>query len=321
MESMQDTRNEEFAKKLNLALDAVNLSRARLSARLGVDKSLVSRWCSGLIQPSNHNLARIGELFAELRPGFTNVLWSRSLQEFAAFLQIDLVRKPPEAAEGAQAVGFLKSFARSRAETLVEGSVYTGVYALFRHTMSNIGRIMMEVVAIWLEDGILKLRSHDGYFDHGGPLLLLRQQLHGYSESERQDGLAFMTLHGVGGSRAMVMDGLMMSVAATRTYDPVAVKIILLRIADWPHLTAPDWPLYDRAVERAKLQNTGQGDSIHLLPARFRAALDNTTGVPRADGSIDHGLRVPRERSLAYADTERDEFEWPAPELAKLLLG
>ena len=319
---MQDVRNEEFAKKLNLALDAVNLSRARLSAKLGVDKSLVSRWTSGQIQPSNNNLARLGELFAELRPGFTNVLWSRSLQEFAAFLEIDIARRPVEYADGApKPLGFLKSFERSKSETLLEGKVYTGVYALFRQTMSNIGRVMLEAVAIWQEDGILKFRSHDGYFDHGGPLLLLRQQLHGYSESERQDGLAFMTLHGVGGSRAMVMDGLMMSVAATRTYDPVAVKIILLRIADWPSGSAPDWALYDRAVERTKQQNSAPTDSAGLLPARYRAALDNTTGVLRSDGTLDHGLRVPRDRSFAYADTERDEFEWPAPQLAALLVG
>ena len=317
---MQEVRNEEFAKKLNLALAAVNLSRARLAARLVVDKSLVSRWTSGQIQPSNHNLARLGELFAELRPGFTNVLWSRSLQEFAIFFQVSLAEKTPAASDGAP-LGFLKSFERSRTETLLEGRVYTGIYALFRQTMSNSGRVMMEAVAIWQEDGILRFRSHDGFFDHGGPLLLLRQQLHGYSESERQDGLAFMTLHGVGGNRAMVMDGILMSVAATRTYDPVAVKIILLRIADWPFGSAPDWPLFDRVLEKMKAENTKPGDSSHLLPPQFWPAIDNTTGSPRADGTTDHGLRVPRDRSFTYADTERDEFQWPAPDLAKLLLG
>lgn len=316
---MQDDRNGEFARKLGLALNAVNLSRAGLASRLGVDKSLVSRWTSGQIQPSNHNLARIGELFAELRPGFSNVLWSRSVTEFARFFEIDFGKSEQPAAANPHP-GYLKSFAASRHETAMDGKSYAGIYVLFRQSMSNNGRVIVEIMAVWQEDGLLKFRSHDGFFDHGGPLLLIRQQLHGYSESERVDGLAFVTLHGVGGDRAMVLDGIMLSVVASRSYDPVATKIILLRIADFAGAGAPDWAVYTRALETARGLNGGAEDLRYLLPEAFHPALDNATGQ-RPDQSVDHVLRVPRGRSFSYADTERSNFDWPAPDLVKVFLG
>ena len=48
-----------FAAKLDLVLRALSLSRGRLAAALGVDKSLVGRWTSGAVTPSDHNLSRL----------------------------------------------------------------------------------------------------------------------------------------------------------------------------------------------------------------------------------------------------------------------
>ena len=47
----------DFARKLGLVLEALNLSRGRLAQTVGVDKSAVSRWVSGVQAPSDHNLA------------------------------------------------------------------------------------------------------------------------------------------------------------------------------------------------------------------------------------------------------------------------
>lgn len=41
-----------FSRKLDLVLKALSLSRGRLAAQLGVDKSLAGRWASGAVTPS-----------------------------------------------------------------------------------------------------------------------------------------------------------------------------------------------------------------------------------------------------------------------------
>lgn len=78
----------DFAERLTLALKALNLSRAQLAAQVGVDKSLISRWASGQMKPTSHNLARISEVLAKVRPGFNTLMWERPRGEFEALLGI-----------------------------------------------------------------------------------------------------------------------------------------------------------------------------------------------------------------------------------------
>ena len=72
-----------FSKKLDLVLKALSMSRGRLAAELGVDKSLVGRWASGTVTPSAHNLENLTRLVAQRRAGFTMLDWDRSLDGLA----------------------------------------------------------------------------------------------------------------------------------------------------------------------------------------------------------------------------------------------
>jgi TolB-like protein/Tfp pilus assembly protein PilF/transcriptional regulator with XRE-family HTH domain len=76
---------DSFAARLVLAMKALNLSRGQLAAAVGVDKSLVSRWASGQVVPTDYNLARISDALAKAKPGFNMMLWDRSKAEFDAF--------------------------------------------------------------------------------------------------------------------------------------------------------------------------------------------------------------------------------------------
>jgi tetratricopeptide (TPR) repeat protein/transcriptional regulator with XRE-family HTH domain len=78
--------SDSFAARLSLALKALNVSRARLASAVGVDKSLVSRWLAGQVTPSSHNLARISNVLAQVKPGFNMTLWERPRAEFELFL-------------------------------------------------------------------------------------------------------------------------------------------------------------------------------------------------------------------------------------------
>ena len=67
----------DFSTKLALALKALSMSRGRLAADLGVDKSLVGRWASGAVSPSDHNLANLTRLIASKTPGMA--VWREKL--------------------------------------------------------------------------------------------------------------------------------------------------------------------------------------------------------------------------------------------------
>ena len=50
---------DAFARKLSIALKALNLSRVQVAALVEVDKSAVGRWLRATTQPSDYNLARL----------------------------------------------------------------------------------------------------------------------------------------------------------------------------------------------------------------------------------------------------------------------
>ena len=73
----------DFAQKLGLVLKAINLSRGRLAQTVGVDKSVVSRWASGMQVPSDHNLSLLTDAVARHRPGFKQRDWDLDAEAFA----------------------------------------------------------------------------------------------------------------------------------------------------------------------------------------------------------------------------------------------
>ncbi|MGE0424968.1 MAG: helix-turn-helix domain-containing protein [Reyranellaceae bacterium] len=76
----------DFAHKLGLVLKACNLSRGRLAKTLGIDKSVVSRWVSGVQAPTDHNLMLLTEAIGRHRPGFARADWELPCPTFAARL-------------------------------------------------------------------------------------------------------------------------------------------------------------------------------------------------------------------------------------------
>jgi TolB-like protein/tetratricopeptide (TPR) repeat protein len=79
----------EFAHKFGLVLKACNLSRGRLAQAVGIDKSVVSRWASGVQAPTDHNLALLTEAVGRHRPGFARADWELPSKAFAARLGLD----------------------------------------------------------------------------------------------------------------------------------------------------------------------------------------------------------------------------------------
>lgn len=78
----------DFALKLGLILKVLNLSRGRLAQTLGIDKSVVSRWATGVQAPTDHNLSLLTEAVARYQPDFTRFDWELDSAAFAARLGI-----------------------------------------------------------------------------------------------------------------------------------------------------------------------------------------------------------------------------------------
>jgi TolB-like protein len=101
---VNDTSSEipnAFCERLILAMKALNFSRAQLAASVGVDKSLVSRWLSGRVRPSSHNLARISNELSRLKPGFNMTVWDRPREDFESFFGLAAAHAESMALNGA----------------------------------------------------------------------------------------------------------------------------------------------------------------------------------------------------------------------------
>ena len=86
----------DFAHKLALILKACNLSRGRLAQTVGIDKSVVSRWASGVQMPTDHNLTLLTEAVGRHRPGFARADWELASEAFAARLGLGNGASDPE---------------------------------------------------------------------------------------------------------------------------------------------------------------------------------------------------------------------------------
>ena len=87
----------DFARKFGLALKACNLSRARVGQIVGADKSVISRWASGIQAPTDHNLSLLTEAVARHKTGFGRPDWDLDLDAFAARLGAVAAAERPSA--------------------------------------------------------------------------------------------------------------------------------------------------------------------------------------------------------------------------------
>ena len=296
-----------FPEKLDLVLKTLSVSRGRLAAQLGVDKSLVSRWASGVNTPAAHNLSALTALIAERREGFTLLDWDRDLAELA-----DRMGAPaPNLRQGspdkvAELVPWLEvSRRQSRLEVSRDGMAYPGLYVGFRQAFRNSGEIIGDLIIIWRRDENLLVRMYDPAFSHRGEALILRHQLFVVCEDEvRRDGLMTYVLNGVSGQKAVRLDGLVLSVHGDRYRTPGASPIVLQRLSD---LSDPETPPAEE--ELAAVLNRLRalfeiGALAEVAGQVILDAINPKVGAPLAGGGIDHLMRIPVERSIAASDLD-----------------
>ncbi len=290
-----------FAQRLDLVLKALSMSRARLAADLGIDKSLAGRWVSGAVQPSAYNLERLTGLIAGRCPGFTMLDWDRDLDALADRLGVAVATPQPPlapaplAAKGDAVLPPLPYglVALARRETRRRGAAYSGRWRVTRLSSSGALRYMVEHALIVHDGDQLSFRHFGGGWEVRGWLLVLSVQLYGVICDASDDSLGFYVLNGVTSAKAMCIDGIFSTVCADRGLTPNAQVVVFERVGD---LGDDDeaWA----AAHIARSVVTPAED----IPAAIRDAVARDFGPRAAAAGGEAMLRVPMERSMCAGD-------------------
>jgi hypothetical protein len=223
-----------FHAKLDLVLKALSMSRGRLAAELGVDKSLVGRWVSGVVHPSSLNLENLTRLIASRCGGFTMLDWDRDLPELARLLGV----AAPANGAGAQAQAPADSLPlplidMARLTTERRGHAYEGFWRTTRPSVVMPGRFFHDHGIIRRADnGLLQFKVGGAGLLFDGWLLLAEGQLFAILFDTVGQTPIFVIWNGVPLSKASFLDGIVMAAALNAARTPSAYPIVMERIGD-----------------------------------------------------------------------------------------
>ena len=259
---------EEFAPRFGLALQVLGLSRGRAASQLNVDKSLVGRWASGSVRPSEHNLAEITKLVAKQVPGFTMLDWQRDIQSFAALFNIELPAEAVPVAEETVPSLSLSCLVHAQRETKRTGSVYSGFWRSTRPSAIMPGKLFYGYgIFRPAPSGFLEVRvgssglSFDGWgFVSDGNLFAMLSDSVGCTP-------LFFIFKGVPLPKAMLLDGLLMLSGFDSARTPTAVPVIIERIGDLTGDTAVDEATFAELLLRDSAADEHVSETVrrHLL--------------------------------------------------------
>lgn len=220
--------SDHFAKRLRLALDALSMSRGRLAAELGVDKSLVGRWASGTGGPSPLNREGLTRLIATKRPGFTLLDWERELADFAALFGVTIAEPPATPANGVPAS--LLQLVRPAGDADV--TPYEGFWRTTHASLFEPGRFCQQHGMFRrAADGVLKFELGADGVRYGGVMFPIEGQLFAVVGDNVRNLPALMILNVVSMPKIVLLDGLLLA-ASSSLRIPSAYTIIFERIGD-----------------------------------------------------------------------------------------
>ncbi|MGZ3377135.1 MAG: helix-turn-helix domain-containing protein [Phenylobacterium sp.] len=281
-----------LAAKLDFILKALSMSRSRMAADLGVDKSAVGRWISGAAEPSAHSMSQITALVAARIPGFTALDWDRDLEGLAEALGV----APPGQRRGAGATATLANplLEESLATTRVRGSAYEGFYRTTRPYFQAPTRFIHDQVMVRADPGgFLKLSMITAGVPVEGQVMLLHDKLFFVGAEMTSRSFTFAILNGVSTVQAGVIDGIVLVCALDAGRTPNATAAIFERIGDLSGDAAADDA---RFAELAKAPHLATAASA---PEHIRRHLVRDLGPREFELGGDFLLSMPVARSMA----------------------
>jgi transcriptional regulator with XRE-family HTH domain len=229
--------DSNFAERLRLVLKALSISGGRLAADVGVDKSLVSRWCSGAVTPSAHNLARLTQSIALRHPGFTMLDWELDLPALAARFGVAVPTSSTPAAEVMPSafaewlnIPTLQDAAMAGAHL---HAALAGIWRTTRPSPEFRGKFAHDHAILEpTPDGTIRFRT--GVFSARliGWSVSVGEQLFSAATDPLTGASIFSIFNYVRRPRIEVMDGITLSCMANAGGTPVANACMLERVAD-----------------------------------------------------------------------------------------
>ncbi|TAJ73434.1 MAG: XRE family transcriptional regulator [Phenylobacterium sp.] len=289
-----------FREKFTLALKVLSLSRGRLAADLGVDKSVVGRWATGAVTPSAHNMSRLTALIAGRVPHFTQLDWDRSLADFAVLMGAD-----PAAIPGLEPPppGLpLAILDQVRGTTTLRGAAYEGFFRSTRPYVLNPGRFLHDHGMIRMgANGLLELRMGTGGTFCEGWMLPLHNQIICVAADVTSGAMVFGIFNGVATPKAEILDGLAMGSALDVGRTPTAFVMMFERIGDLSG---------DREADDARFLELAARDPMApegSIPQALRDHLLRDIGPAQLALGGDLLLQMPLLRSLARGPAYRED--------------
>lgn len=301
---------EGFGDKLALVLKALSISRGRLAADIGVDKSLVGRWCNGQVSPSAHNCTRLTQSLAarlpDLSPSFSMIDWDLDLGTLAERFGIKVVPEPRVVSDLPSGFAEWLRLSKLREAALASGNVSTALAGLWRTT-----RPVPEIPGKFVHDYVIMQTTGDGplsfrmgIFSHRmiGWAIAVGDQMYCCCTNQSTGGSVFAILNRVHRARIDILDGVSLACMADAGGTPVAAAILLERIADLSgdpavdearyeellaeHPVAPDGSIPED-VQKYLLYDTGPtalangGDAMIMIRALTSRARGSSPPPPR----------------------------------------
>lgn len=276
---------DTFSAKFSLVLKALSISRGRLAADLGVDKSVVGRWATGAVKPSDHNLSRLTGLIAERRAGFTALDWDRGSADFASLLGAS-----PNAVAGLP----LPVLDQILATTALRAPAYEGFFRSTRPYVLQPDRFVHDHGMLRLDDqGLLALRMATAGTVVEGWMLPLGNQLYCIASHVALGSFLFGIFNGVASPRAQVLDGIVLAPALDTGRTPTAHAMMFERVGDLSGDVDVDDAEFARLAALDPLAPEGS------ISDGMRAHLVRDIGPAAAALGGDMLLRLPLGRSIA----------------------
>lgn len=226
-----------FSEKLDLVLKALSMSRGRLAADLGVDKSLVGRWASGAVTPSAHNLENLTRLVASKRDGFTMLDWDRDIDSLAHIFGVEPALPQPASAKPngvAPASGLpLPGMDLVRLMTERRAATYEGFWRSTRPSIAQPGDIFHDYGMIKRgADGLLHFKMGGSGLLFDGWMLPVEGQLFAILFDTVGQTPVFLIFNAVSLHKAVQLDGLILAAALNAARTPSAYPVVLERLGD-----------------------------------------------------------------------------------------
>src|ERR1019366_2525352 len=220
-----------FSEKLRLVLKMLSMSAAKLASELAIDKSVVSRWLKGSVQPSAHNLSLLSALVATRVEGFRTLDWERSWESLAALFGVDPgaipAMRPPEPPRALP----LAIWDQMVSTAALRGHAYEGFFRSTRPHPRSTGRFLHEYGMIRRdENGLLRLNMGSAETVVDGWMIPLHGQLYSICADVNTGSLLFGIFNGLGASRVDVFDGLTLIPGFDQGRSPMATAMLCERV-------------------------------------------------------------------------------------------